>query len=77
MGINDRISGLGSSITVKIAEKYVSLSELKDYNTGTNIDFNKSLDSDVELLLHNKKFGKAQLKVIDNMIYLKVVKIYD
>ncbi len=77
MGLDDKISELSSSITIKIAEKTVSLSEFRDYNIGTSIDFNKSLDNEVELLLHNKLYGKAKLKVKDNIIYLKITKIYE
>jgi flagellar motor switch/type III secretory pathway protein FliN len=76
MNLEQKISELGSSITVKIADKNISLSEFRDYAIGTSIDFNKSLDSEVELMLHNKAYGKAKLMVKDNMLCLKITKIY-
>jgi flagellar motor switch/type III secretory pathway protein FliN len=76
VALNDKILELGSSITVKIAEKTISLSEFRDYAIGTSIDFNKILDDEVDLLLHNKAYGKAKLMVKDNMICLKITQIY-
>lgn len=76
MPLNKKLSSLGSSITIKIAEKLISLSEFRDYNIGMSIDFNDYLNKEVELLLHHKPYGKAKLGVKDNNIYLKITQIY-
>lgn len=77
MGLENRISELGSILTIKLAEKIISLSEFKDYNIGTILDFNKFLDEEVDILLHNKIIGKAELKLKDNVVYLKITKVYE
>ncbi len=77
MGIENKITDLGSSITIKIAEKKISLSEFRDYGNGISIDFHKSVYDEVDLLLHDKPYGKAKLIVKDNIVYLKMTKIYE
>lgn len=77
MSIENKIADLGSSITIKIAEKNISLSEFRDYGSGVSIDFHKSVYDDVDLLLHDKLYGKAKLVVRDNIVYIKITKIFE
>ncbi len=76
MDLEKKIAELGSYITVKIADKNISLSEFKDYTNGSTIEFDKVVGAEVDLMLHSKSYGKAILKAKDNKIYLKIIEIY-
>jgi flagellar motor switch protein FliN len=68
----DRLRNLPVSVSVRIAEKRVSVLQLLDVSAGTLITFPKSCDDQLDLYVNNSLYGKGEAVKIGEKFGLKI-----
>lgn len=68
----DRLRNLPVSVSVRIAEKRVSVLQLLDISAGTLITFPKSCDDQLDLYVNNSLYGKGEAVKIGEKFGLKI-----
>lgn len=72
-----RILRLSVPIIVKLAERKLSMSEVLRLGNGSIIEFFKSFDEPLELLINNKVIGLGEAVKVGENFGLKVTQIGD
>ncbi len=70
-----RILRLEVPIIVRLAEKMMKVSEILDMNPGMIIEFDKTVDEPLDLMINNKCIGEGQTVKVGENFGLKVTKI--
>jgi flagellar motor switch protein FliN/FliY len=73
----DRILGLEVPVIVKLAERKLSMSEVMRLGTGAIIEFSKSSEEPLELMVNNKAIAVGQTVKVGENFGLRVTKIGD
>lgn len=77
MGEVNRILRLGVPVIVKLAERKLSLSEVMRLGAGAIIEFSKSSDEPLELLINNKVIGVGETVKVGENFGLRITQIGD
>lgn len=72
-----RILRLQVPVIVKLAERTLTLSEVMRLGTGAIIEFVKSNDEPLELLINNKSIGTGEAVKVGENFGLKITRIGD
>ena len=72
-----RILGLEVPVIVKLAERKLSMSEVMRLGTGAIIEFSKSSEEPLELMVNNKAIAVGQTVKFGENFGLRVTKIGD
>jgi len=70
-----RILKLQVPVIVRLAEKTMRVSDILDMNPGIIIEFDKTVDEPLDLMINNKCIGKGQTVKIGENFGLKITKI--
>lgn len=73
----DRILRLQVPVIVKLAERKLALSEVMRLGVGAIIEFSKSSDEPLELLINNKPIGLGEAVKVGENFGLKITNIGD
>lgn len=72
-----RILRLEVPVIVKLAERKLSLSEIMRLGTGAIIEFSRSSEEPLELLINNKVIGMGETVKVGENFGLKITQIGD
>jgi flagellar motor switch protein FliN/FliY len=72
-----RILRLSVPVIVKLAERKLSLSEVLRLGTGAIIEFSKSSEEPLELLINNKAIGVGETVKVGENFGLRITQIGD
>lgn len=72
-----RVLRLRVPVMVELARKRMSISELRHLSPGAIIEFERSIDSDLGLLINNAQIGTGQCVKVGENFGLRVVAIQD
>jgi flagellar motor switch protein FliN/FliY len=72
-----RILRLGVPVIVKLAERKLTLAEVMRLGVGAIIEFSKSSDEPLELLVNNKAIGVGEAVKVGENFGLKISQIGD
>ncbi len=70
-----RILKLQVPVIVRLAEKVMKVSEILDMNPGMIIEFDKTVDEPLDLMINNKCIGQGQTVKVGENFGLRVTKI--
>jgi flagellar motor switch protein FliN/FliY len=70
-----RILQIHVPIIVRLADRTMPLSEIVNFTTGSIIEFEKSSDDDLELLVSNKRIGQGQAVKVGENFGLRITDI--
>ncbi len=73
----NRILSLEVPVIVKLAERKISLSEVMRLGVGAIIEFSKSSDEPLELMINNKTIGAGETVKVGENFGLRISKIGD
>jgi flagellar motor switch protein FliN/FliY len=73
----DRILRLNVPVIVKLAERKLTMSEVLRLGVGAIIEFSKSNDEPLELLINNKAIGVGQAVKVGENFGLRITQIGD
>lgn len=72
-----RILRLSVPVIVKLAERKISMSEVMRFGTGAIIEFSKSSEEPLELMVNNKTVAVGETVKVGENFGLRVTKIGD
>ena len=72
-----RILGLEVPVIVKLAERRLMLSEVMRLGTGAIIEFFKSSEEPLELLINNKVIGRGETVKVGENFGLRITQVGD
>ena len=67
-----RLTGLKVQLSVRLAEKRISLQQLVSLSQGALIPFNKSCEELLELYINNCRFGRGEAVKVGENFGLKI-----
>ncbi|HEY7086890.1 MAG TPA: FliM/FliN family flagellar motor C-terminal domain-containing protein [Tepidisphaeraceae bacterium] len=73
----DRILRLQVPVIVKLAERKLSMSEVLRLGVGAIIEFSKSSDEPLELLINNKAIGLGEAVKVGENFGLRITQVGD
>ena len=73
----DRILGIQVPVVVRLAERAIPVSEVLKMSPGTILEFDRTVDMDLDLLVNNHQIGSGVAVKVNERFGLRIQKLGD